>query len=293
MNKAQEIEIQADDDDIRLDRWFKRHYPSLPHAKLQQLLRKGAVKIDNKPATTAMRIKAKQVVRVPPFTTTPQEKPAPLKLSKKQKDELQSRVIYKNDELIVFNKPSGLAVQGGTKTGVHLDGLLDALTFEAEGRPRLVHRLDKDTSGALLLARTLPAAAKLTGYFRTHKIGKVYWALLSGVLPKEEGIIESEIDGKLAETAFRCVEEVSTLLSWVEFTPRTGRKHQLRIHADLLGAPIVGDSRYGKGGKLFGEPPQLHLHARSLTLPKGKPFHAPLPSHMASTWKKLGFILDS
>jgi 23S rRNA pseudouridine955/2504/2580 synthase len=292
MDKAKEIKISADDNDIRLDRWFKRHYPTLPHGKLQQLLRKGAVKIDRASAKASHHIKTGQTLRIPVFSTKERQERKPIALNKNQRDDLLKNVLYKNDRLIVFNKPSGLAVQGGTKTSKHLDGLLDGLKFDAKERPRLVHRLDKDTSGVLLLARKVSAAAELTRYFRLQKIEKTYWALLSGVPPRAEGIIESEIEGRQAITSYRLLDQAGKKLSWIEFSPRTGRKHQLRIHADLMGVPIVGDQRYGRELILFGEKPPLHLHARGLTLPTGENFTAPLPPHMEATWAKLGFMLD-
>ncbi len=284
--------IETTDNDIRLDRWFKRHYPLLPHAKVEQLLRKGVIRLDNKRAKAAEHIKAGQVLCFPAFSNEDKPEAKTISITKQQKRELLDRVLHKNDRLLVFNKPSGLAVQGGTKTGKHLDAMLDNLKFGLDERPRLVHRLDKATSGILLLARTILAATELTGYFRRQEVEKTYWALLEGVPVREQGELVSEIDGREAKTEYEVIDNAARRFSWVVFRPRTGRKHQLRVHAALLGAAVVGDRRYGStadlGDSNSGDK-SLHLHARSLGLPTGELFTAEPPPHFQDSLQKLGF----
>lgn len=286
-NKAEKIIVAQSEEGIRLDRWFHRHYPSLPHSKLQQLLRKGAVQLNDSKTTAATRIQSGQVVQVPLFSQEEIKKAAPLSLTNVERAALLDRVLYKNDELIAFNKPRGLAVQGGTGQGRHLDGLLDALCFDSEERPRLVHRLDKETSGLLLLARSVRAAAKLASFFKNQQVNKTYWALLVGVPRQKEGVIKTEIEERVAETHYQVVDQAAQRFSWVEFTPKTGKKHQLRLHALELGCAVLGDRRYGKPDSFFGARPHLHLHARAMVLPSGQAFTAPLPPHMQESFDTL------
>lgn len=306
-DKSKIIEVDKCDDDIRLDRWFKRHYPFFPHSKLQQMLRKGHIKLDDEKTLAGTHLKAGQKLRLPDLKTKDYSNPNKPKntivLSSNQRKEFLKAVLYKDKKLIAFNKPAGLAVQGGTKTFKHLDAMLDELTFEEPHRPRLVHRLDKDTSGVLLLARNPNAAAELTRHFRNRKMKKTYWALVVGAPKLPQGNIIDEIEGLAAETNYEVIEHIGKKLAWIAFRPITGRKHQIRIHAQKLGCPIIGDTRYNKLGEeslladfetnniklLLGDNPPLHLHARALELPSKQIFIAPSPPHMIKTWDIFGF----
>jgi 23S rRNA pseudouridine955/2504/2580 synthase len=310
------IEIAAADDGMRLDRWFRREFPDLPHGRLQKLLRKGEVRLDGGRVKGDTRIAAGQRLRLPPMDAAPAPRPRgkEVSLSPKEAKALRARVLHRDAEVIVFDKPAGLAVQGGSKTGKHLDGMLDALKFDAPEPPRLVHRLDKDTSGVLLLARSAQAARTLTAAFRARETEKTYWAVTVGVPEPREGRIAAPLaklpgrggeqmavaeDGQPAETEYRVLDHAAKTAALVELMPRTGRTHQLRVHMAYLGTPILGDGKYG-GAEAFlegdGISPQLHLHARRLVLPrKGRTpldVTAPLPEHMRRTFDFLGFDAD-
>lgn len=305
--------VEADDDGVRLDRWFKRHYPQVTHGQLQKLLRKGQVRVDGKRVKGNARLATGQVVRVPPLSDAPPAKAAPRPPSDRDADDLRARVLHRDDLVIVLDKPPGLAVQGGSGTRKHLDGMLDALRFGAKDRPRLVHRLDKDTSGVLVLGRTAGAAAKLTAAFRSKEARKLYWALVAGVPKPAQGLIDQPLAklpgkrgekvvidddfGKRATTLYRIVEKAGRQAAWLAMEPLTGRTHQLRVHAaQVLETPIVGDGKYG-GKEAFleaeGVSGKLHLHARAIRLPHpggGRlEVAAPLPAHMKASWGFLGF----
>jgi len=301
---------------MRLDRWFAAHYPGLSHVRLQKLLRTGQVRVDGGRAKANMRIEGGQEIRVPPLpepaaeTAAPSEKP----LTERDIEFVRGLVIHKDDDIIALNKPAGLAVQGGSGTTEHLDRLLDGLTFDKTERPRLVHRLDKDTSGVMLLARSRDAAAKLGRALKHRGARKLYWALVIGVPKPGQGEINLSLikrggrgdervhpaepddpEAKRAVTRYAILERAGRSLSWLAMTPITGRTHQLRAHAAAIGHPIVGDGKYGgaeahPGGEI---PRKLHLHARRLTIPhpRGGIFDisAPLPEHMRKTWKLFGF----
>jgi len=228
---------------------------------------------------------------------------------------LRDAVLYRDDAVIVLNKPPGLAVQGGSGTERHLDGLLDALRFGSEVRPRLVHRLDKETSGVLVLARTAAAAAFLTRAFREKTTRKIYWAVVVGLpklrqgridlplakLPGREGerVRANAEDGKRAVTYYRVIDNVGDKASWLALLPVTGRTHQLRAHCAAIGTPILGDAKYGgAAAHLAGAPgaKRLHLHARSLAIPHPLGgilrVTAPLPRHMRQSWEFFGFADD-
>lgn len=307
--------VAADEDGLRLDRWFRRHYPDLPHGRLEKLVRTGQVRVDGRRAKSNLRLAAGQMVRVPPSARAPQpakaESRAAPPVAPRDARMLAGRVLYRDDDVIVLDKPAGLAVQGGTGTQRHLDAMLDALRFGAE-RPRLVHRLDRDTSGVLLLARTAHAAARLTAAFRSRAARKVYWAAVAGVphplegridlrLAKEGGpmgerVAADEEGGQRAVTRYRVADRAGKRAAWLVLEPETGRTHQLRVHAAALGTPILGDGKYGgrdaflKGGSVSSK---LHLHARAIRLPHPRggqiEVAAPLPEHMAATWRFFGF----
>lgn len=317
--------VAAEEDGLRLDRWFRRRYPDLTHGRLEKLLRTGQVRVDGKRAKSGFRLVAGQTVRVPPLGSSVARTSAPdaaRPVASADARMLAGRVLYKDDDVIVLDKPAGLAVQGGSGTHRHLDGMLDALRFGAE-RPRLVHRLDRDTSGILVLARNSPAAAKLTAAFRDRAARKVYWAVVVGVPHPLEGRVDAPLakesgpggermvavaratgqrpgdesdDAKVAVTRYRVADRAGKRAAWLVFEPETGRTHQIRVHAAALGTPIQGDGKYG-GQESFlagsGISPKLHLHARAIRIahPRGGLIEvaARLPDHMAATWRFLGF----
>jgi len=312
-----ELRTIADDDDgIRLDRWFKRHYPALTHGWLEKLLRKGEVRLDGKRAKAADRITAGQSLRLPPQVihdkVEEKPKPAPLKTSRR----LEDAILYMDKHLIVLNKPAGLATQGGSGLSEHVDGMLDQLAFEKTIRPKLVHRLDRDTSGVLLVARTSQAAAGLSRALASRDASKVYWALVKGVPQERHGIIKAALakegvrgkgermtvseddDAKFALTEYAVMGHAGQEFAWVAARPVTGRTHQIRVHLASLGTPIVGDFKYGgteaKGKGAIAD--KLHLHARSIDIarPDGGRLQviAPLPPHMMKSWELLGFAPD-
>ncbi len=312
--------VAPDEADIRLDRWFKRHFPDVGHGYLQKLLRTGQIRVDGKRAETSTRLAAGQAIRIPPLAAwatpeggAPAAAPRRPALADKDVAALQARVLYKDADVIALDKPAGLAVQGGTGTSKHLDAMLDALRFDAKERPKLVHRLDKDTSGVLLLARNAFAAAKLTELFRGRGVRKIYWGVTVGVPKPYQGRIDLALakeggprgervagdadEGKRAVTYFSVLENAGKQAAFVAMWPRTGRTHQLRVHMNAVGTPILGDGKYGgQGAFLPGAevPKKLHLHARRLILPHPRgnrtiDVTAPLPEHMAKTWSYLGF----
>jgi 23S rRNA pseudouridine955/2504/2580 synthase len=310
MTEVRIFEVSGTEVDIRLDRWFKRRIPGLTHGRLEKLLRTGQVRVDGAKAKSGQRLEAGQKIRVPPIPNLESRPPrvdGPVPES--QAADLRDRVLFKDDDVIALNKKPGLAVQGGTGITRHLDGMLDALRFGSDERPRLVHRLDKDTSGVLLLARTVWAATALTQAFRDRTARKTYWGLTVGVPTPRNGTVDSrlaksggegyekmreEADGKIAVTRYRVVDRAQSKAAWVVLNPETGRTHQLRAHMNVLGTPIAGDRKYGGPNSVItGISSALHLHARRLDLPSPSggriQVEAPLPKHMAESWKFLGF----
>jgi 23S rRNA pseudouridine955/2504/2580 synthase len=320
-------QVRADDTGLRVDRWFKRHYPALGHGLLEKLLRTGQVRVDGKKTKAGDRISTGQIIRLPPQvqavhkdekqrSTNPQDT-APQARAQTRKL-AESLVIHKDSSVFVLDKPSGLATQGGSGISEHVDGLLEYLTFGKKQRPRLVHRLDRDTSGVLVVARTVPAAAALSESLRHRDASKIYWALTKGVpkphrgtvksaLAKETGhgphgrdekvaTVERDAEGaKHAVTDYVVLDQAGQEYAWVAAKPVTGRMHQIRVHLASLGTPIVGDFKYG-GAESRGTGEienKLHLHARSIDIahPDGGRLRvsAPLPEHMANTWTLLGF----
>ncbi len=305
------VEVAPDDDGVRVDRWFKRHYPDIGYGQLAKWLRTGQVRVDGSRAKPGGRLSAGQQLRLPPMAgAAEQSGNRPRPVDDGAADELRARVLYRDDALIAINKPAGLAVQGGTKTPRHLDGMLDALRFDAPDRPRLVHRLDKDTSGLLILARNRQAARALSKEFQGRTMEKMYWALVLGVPDIEAGTIDAPLakrgdagsermqftdEGQHAETDYRILEQAAQRLTWLELRPRTGRTHQLRAHCAAMGNPILGDGKYGgRDSFLPGLPKRLHLHARSLVLSHPETgerleLAAPLDDELAASWKFVGF----
>ncbi len=315
---VRQFTVVPDDDDIRLDRWFKRHLPQVGFATVSRWARTGQIRVDGKRAKPEDRLAAGQVLRVPPGGDLPKSKTAPTRrgLTPEQIAEAEAMVLEQTPAAIVLNKPPGLATQGGTKTHSHVDGLLDAFIVEDGPRPRLVHRLDKDTSGVLLIARTPGSAAFFSKRFSGRSAKKIYWALVTGVPDVAHGMIEAplgkqpgtggekmhvdEENGQPAKTRYRVVERAGNAAAWVELEPLTGRTHQLRAHRAAIGHPIVGDGKYG-GQEAFltgSVSRKMHLHARRLIIdhPAGKhggserlDVTAPLPEHFSASMVQLGF----
>lgn len=315
MSGVQNLQVQSDDADIRLDRWFKRHFPDLSHGHLEKFLRKGHIRVDGKRAKSNTRIEEGQSIRIPPLEQVMAHKPKwkpKIEVSERDIEALRQSILHQDDHIIAINKPAGLAVQGGTGTHKHVDAMLDGLQFEKKERPKLVHRLDKDTSGVLLLARTTKAATALTQAFKTKEVMKIYWAVVVGVPRPRHGRIDiplekrpghkgeqmvADEEGKKAITYYHVIENAARKAAWLAMMPETGRTHQLRVHCAEMGTPVLGDGKYGGKEAFFegaeGVANQLHLHAKGLRIfhPGGGILEvsAPLPDHMKATWKYLGF----
>lgn len=320
MSGVQTKYVGGDDDGIRLDRWFKRHFPALNHGALEKLVRTGQVRVDGGRVKANHRLEKGNAIRVPPFPKPKTDAPlapheeAPVRLSPKDKTFARNMVLYEDGKIVVFNKPHGLAVQGGTKTERHLDGLLAA--FERDGhRPKLVHRLDRDTSGVMIVGRTSAAAAHLAQEFRRQTTQKLYWALTHGVPSPREGWIDAALkkqaasggrermtvaeeddeEGQAARTRFKVIDHAATEVAWLALMPETGRTHQIRAHCALIKCPIIGDPKYGgRDTKVRGALAyKLHLHARALRIrhPDGQDmtFVAPPPPHLIQALDIFGF----
>ncbi|WP_375182330.1 RluA family pseudouridine synthase [Sphingomonas adhaesiva] len=313
-DNVRQFTVDSDDDGIRVDRWFKRHLEGTSFTTVAKWARTGQLRVDGERVGPGDRLQAGQVLRVPPAEPVrtdarPQRQRPPL--SDDEATFAREMVIHKDAQALVLNKPPGLATQGGTKTVQHVDGLLDALQYEAEGRPKLVHRLDKDTSGALLVARTARAAAFFAKSFSGRSAKKVYWALVVGVPSIDDGTIDlpiakqpgtggekmhiDEAEGSPARSRYRVIERAGNRAAWVELQPFTGRTHQLRVHMAAIGHPIVGDGKYGGPAAFLtgGISRKMHLHARRIRVdhPDGGEIDvtAELPTHFAESLAGLGF----
>ncbi|MDX1781865.1 MAG: RluA family pseudouridine synthase [Thalassovita sp.] len=306
MSGVQTITVGPDDGDQRLDRWLKRQFPHVPQGRIEKMCRKGELRVDGGRVKASTRLQTGQQVRIPPLPDpgkTEQKAPPKPKVSTADEKMIQSCVIYRDDHIIAINKPAGLPTQGGSKQTRHVDGLAEALKFGLEEKPRLVHRLDKDTSGVLLLARTRAVAQALTAAIRHKETRKIYWSLVAGVptpylgeikygLVKAPGhgrkgegekmicVHPRDIDktpgAKRAHTLYATLYRVAGRAAWVAMEPITGRTHQLRAHMAEIGHPIIGDGKYGGSGQEnLGDgwgaqlggiiSKKLHLHARSMT----------------------------
>jgi 23S rRNA pseudouridine955/2504/2580 synthase len=332
---------------MRLDRWFRGHFPDLGFGHLQKLIRSGQVRVDGARVKTSTRLEPGQAVRVPPLSGV--EKPAvggrrqPAegmsdgRRPTEGKDRppraeagaasgagrgkggdaatLRAMLLYEDDDVYVFNKPAGLAVQGGSGLTRHLDGMLEALRDAKGQKPRLVHRLDRDTSGVLIVARTRRAAQHLAAAFRSRSTRKIYWALVKGVPKPKQGRVSTWLakgeDGERMRVArhgtdeashavslYSVIDQAGQRLGWLSMRPVTGRTHQLRAHAAHIGHPIIGDPKYFEADHNWDFPGgmqnKLHLHARRLVIPHPSgngtiDVTAPLPPHMQQSWNLLGF----
>src|SRR3954470_17844680 len=314
MTDARTFTVSEDDDGIRLDRWFKRHLPDVSFNIVSRWARTGQLRLGGKRAVPGDRVEAGQEIRVPPVETAPQRslprRPERNPLTADEEQFVREMVIYEDPGAFVLNKPPGLATQGGTKTTQHLDRLLDGIADD-RGRPKLVHRLDKDTSGALLVAKTARSAGHFAKAFSGRTAKKIYWALVVGVPDASEGVIDaplakqpgtggekmhiSEEHGLPAKTKWRTIDRAGNRAAWVELQPLTGRTHQLRAHMAAIGHPIVGDAKYG-GAEAFltgGISRKLHLHARRIRIDAPDSgvidVSAELPAHFAESLATLGF----
>lgn len=318
-SKVQTVTVTADENDMRVDRFLEARFPGLSFSHIQRIVRKGELRVDGKRADSKDRLREGQSVRIPPLRLdAPNGGGEISEAQQKTREALKAMILWEDDDVMVLNKPAGLAVQGGSGTTRHVDQMLEVLRDAKGQRPRLVHRLDKETSGCLLIAKTRFAASKLAGSFRSRSARKIYWALVAGVPKPKQGRIstflakeEREDDSvmRIAEhgdegashavTYYAVVETSAQKLAWVSLKPVTGRTHQLRAHMAHIGHPIVGDPKYfnKENWQLPGGlQNRLHLLARRIVIPHPRggviDATAPLPQHMQQSWNLLGLEAD-
>lgn len=315
MSGVQKKAVLPDEIGMRLDRWFKLHFPELRHGQLEKILRKGQVRVSGSRAKSNQRLVLGDEIRIPPLMESNQPAERKTSYSEQDAEEIRNNILYEDDAFIALNKPFGLAVQGGTNMQRHVDGMLASYARNGE-RPKLVHRLDKDTGGLLLVAKTRQSAQRLGDAFKTHKVEKTYWALTAGVPRPPEGTIEMPIakrmvrvdegttervvvakgeSAKAAVTDYQTLDEAGHGIAFLAMRPITGRTHQLRVHGAAIACPIIGDGKYGgNNAHIDGISPKLHLFCRSMTFPHPKTGQkttvmAPLTGHMLDTWKFFAF----
>jgi 23S rRNA pseudouridine955/2504/2580 synthase len=314
---VQNLTVTADEDNMRVDRFFEARFPGLSFSHIQRIIRKGEVRVNGKRTEPKNRLEAGQAVRVPPLTLEPPKVRDDAPQALRDREFLRSITLSEDDDVLVLNKPYGLAVQGGTGVSQNIDAMLESLrgNYADAQRPRLVHRLDKDTAGCLLVAKTRFAAAALAKTFRTRSARKIYWALVVGVPKPKQGRVstylakqEEEEDSYMriakhgdkdavhAVTYYAVVETAAQKLAWISLKPVTGRTHQLRAHMTHVGNPIIGDPKYfdiENWEMPGGIEKKLHLLARRIVVPHPRggtiDVTAPLPPHMQQSWDLLGF----
>lgn len=312
MKDVQHITVPQDDDGQRLDRWLKKNVEEMSFVMAQKLIRTGQIRIDGKRAKPDTRLAAGQEIRLPPMDERPEKRDG-YRLREDDAEMIQKSVIYDDGDLLAINKPPGIATQGGMNIERHIDGMLEALTTNDGVKPRLVHRLDKDTSGVLLCARSAEMARRLGRMFQGRDMKKIYWAITSPAPLDMEGEIKAPLikgthgpdkdkmlvdpqNGQKAYTNFEVLEVAGKQAAFVAFMPKTGRTHQIRVHAAHAGFPLLGDAKYGVRAAIEGPgiTQRLHLHARSLQFRhpvtgKNLKLTAPLPSDLAKSWDAFGF----
>jgi 23S rRNA pseudouridine955/2504/2580 synthase len=304
--------IQADDDGQRLDRFLKKAYPDLSFGQTQKLIRTGQIRLNGKRCKADTRLCAEDELRLPPSLVHDSQ---PGKhYSQKDHDFIASLVLFEDEDILAINKPPRLAVQGGSKTTRHLDGMMDSYTKKGV-KPRLCHRLDRDTSGVLIFGKTAQATRDITHQFQSHSIQKTYWALTAPAPIEDNGTIDAKIsksaigkrgeermvfdpnNGQKAITDFEVLDRAGKDVAFVAFYPKTGRTHQIRVHAELIGSPLLGDQKYNPTPAPFDQGDLyegLHLHAHSISLRhpstnKEIIIEAPLPKTFVKSWKSFGF----
>jgi 23S rRNA pseudouridine955/2504/2580 synthase len=314
---VQTVSVTPDENGMRVDRFFEGRFPGLSFSHIQRIIRKGEVRVNGKRTQPKNRLEAGQAVRIPPLQLEAPKPRDDAPQAQKDRAFIKSITLYEDDDVLVLNKPMGLAVQGGSGTTQHIDGMLGALrgSHPDAQRPRLVHRLDKDTAGCLLVAKTRFAAAALAKTFRTRSARKIYWALVAGVPKPKQGRVSTylakqeeeedsymriakhgEKDAVHAVTYYAVVDTAAQKLAWISLKPVTGRTHQLRAHMAHVGNPIIGDPKYFNIENYEfpgGMQNKLHLLARRIAVPHPRggviDVSAPLPPHMEQSWNLLGF----